>query len=104
MGSLELAVWAWACGFSPCINKINQDLTGRVYVGGFTPAKSGRPREKAKGNIRQDLSGRGNNEGGTAHTTQDAKAQKNNKTVYSSSLMRESQIYKEHLKEQGIQL
>ena len=76
----------------------------RLHVGVFTPARSGRPREKAKGNIRQDLSGRGYNEGGTTHTTQDAKAQKNNKTVYSGSLMRKSQIYKEHLKEQGIQL
>ena len=45
---------------------------GNEPVGGFTPAKSGRPREKAKGNIRQDLSGRGDNEGGTTHTTQDA--------------------------------
>ena len=74
----------------------------RLHVGVFTPAKSGSTREKAKG--KQDLSGWGYNEGGNNPHHTRSQAQKNNKTVYSGSLMRKSQIYKGHLKGQGIQL
>jgi len=51
----------------------------------------------SKGCLWTGVQRRGNN---PHHTRR--QAQKNNKTVYSGSLMRKSQIYKEHLKEQGI--